>query len=69
MEGKPKPRAVREAQLKGDHDALRRLGQKGAKIAAIRRELRTERREEDFKGADELYRVVDGEVLPPESES
>ena len=67
MEGKPKPRAVREAQLKGDVAALSRMGQRGAEHAAIKRELRKEKRVEDFKAAEELYRIVDGEILPPES--
>ncbi len=68
--GLEKPKAVRDAKLRGDTDALSRMGREGAKRRILNEDLRNTRRKEILEErAAELLKtesVVDGDVLPPE---
>lgn len=64
-----KPKQVKDAQLRADHEALSAMGRKGAESRKLNEDLRKARREEDLRERmAELARtesVEDGEVLPP----
>ena len=66
-----KPKEVREAQLKNDLPALRRMGKKGGENAAFNRDLRKAKKQEELKKlALEQARSYtispEGDVLPPD---
>ena len=74
MEGKPKksvPEIVRQAMLRGDHQALSEMGRTGAEHAAILRQLKKEdgkhrTLEVELEKAQTEEVSPEGDVLPPD---
>ena len=62
-----KPKAVRKAQLEDNHDALSRMGKKGASRRVQLEDLRTAEKRRVAANQAEFYKLSpDGDVLPPD---
>ena len=65
-----KPRRVKEAIFRHDHEALKRMGHKGAEKRALKKEIVDAERKEQIRDAVsaqiESYTISpEGDILPP----
>ncbi len=74
MRTERRPKQVEDARRSGNHDALSRMGRKGAIVSAESKRLQKEEEERIERDAlleqSKLYSVSeDGDVLPPDPNS